>query len=76
MNTAETHIRSILKAVSWRAGGTAVTFVTALIFVGSLETAVKIGLLDTVLKIGVFYIHERIWNRLSFGRAKAPEYQI
>jgi uncharacterized membrane protein len=72
----ETHIRSILKAISWRAGGTAVTFVTAWLLVGSLETAAKIGLLDTVLKIGVFYIHERIWNRLSFGKTKPPEYQI
>jgi uncharacterized membrane protein len=72
----ETHIRSILKAISWRAGGTAVTFLTAWLFVGSIETAVKIGLLDTVLKIGVFYVHERIWNRLNFGKVKQPDYQI
>lgn len=72
----ESHIRSILKAISWRAGGTAVTFLTAWLLIGTLETAVKIGIVDTVVKIGVFYCHERLWNRLNFGKAKQPEYQI
>lgn len=72
----ESHIRSILKAVSWRAGGTAVTFLTAWVFIGTVETAMKIGLLDTILKIGVFYVHERVWNRLNIGKQKPPEYQI
>lgn len=72
----DSHIRSIFKAISWRAGGTAVTFLTAWLFVGTLETALKIGMLDTVLKIGVFYIHERVWNRLNFGKSRPPEYQI
>jgi len=72
----ESHIRSIVKAISWRAGGTAVTFLTAWFFIGSLDTAVKIGVLDTVVKIGVFYVHERLWNRLNFGKAASPEYQI
>jgi uncharacterized membrane protein len=72
----ESHIRSIAKAVSWRLGGTAVTFLTAWFFIGTLDTAVKIGILDTILKIGVFYIHERFWNRLNFGKSAPPEYQI
>jgi len=32
---------------------------------------------DIVLKIGVYFIHERIWDRINYGReAKAPEYEI
>jgi uncharacterized membrane protein len=72
----ETHVRSIIKAISWRAGGTAVTFLTAWFFIGTLDTAVKIGILDTLLKIGVFYVHERFWNGLNFGKLKPPDYQI
>ena len=72
----ETHIRSILKAVTWRAGGTVVTAVVALVLTGSLDMAAKIGLLDTAIKIGAFYVHERVWNRLNFGKQKPPEYQI
>ena len=72
----ESHIRSIAKAITWRAGGTVVTFAIAWIVTRQLELAAQIGLLDTAIKIGAFYVHERIWNRLSFGRPKLPEYQI
>ena len=72
----ESHIRSIAKAVTWRAGGTFVTFVVALILTKELELSIQIGLLDTIIKIGVFYGHERLWNRINFGREKKPEYNI
>ncbi len=72
----ESHIRSIAKAITWRAGGTVVTFAVAWIMTRQLELAAQIGLLDTAIKIGAFYIHERVWNRLKFGKEKTPEYQI
>ncbi len=72
----ETRYRSILKAISWRAGGTVVTFVVAWTLTGKLDLAVQIGALDTVIKIVAFYAHERLWNRLSFGKLRPPEYQI
>ena len=72
----DSHFRSIAKAITWRIGGTFVTFVVALILTRKLELAVQIGVLDTVVKIGAFYAHERIWNRLSFGKKKPLEYQI
>ena len=72
----ETHFRSIIKAISWRAGGTIVTFIVAWGLTGSLDLAVRIGVLDTVIKIGAFYVHERLWGRINFGRQKPPEYQI
>ncbi len=72
----ESHLRSIAKAMTWRAGGTIVTFAVAFLLLRSIELAVQIGLLDTLVKIGAFYFHERLWNRLSFGKKKPPEYQI
>ncbi|MHC4462903.1 MAG: DUF2061 domain-containing protein [Planctomycetota bacterium] len=72
----ETHYRSIAKAITWRAGGTVVTFAVAWILTGNISLSAGIGMLDTVIKIGAFYIHERLWNRLSFGKQKPPEYQI
>jgi uncharacterized membrane protein len=72
----ETHFRSILKAISWRAGGTVVTMLTAWLFIGKADVAIKIGLIDTFLKIGVFYFHERLWNRINYGKLKPPDYQI
>lgn len=72
----ETHYRSILKAVTWRAGGTVVTCGVAWIMTDSIELAARIGLLDTAVKIGAFYFHERFWNKVRFGKMKEPEYQI
>jgi adenylylsulfate kinase len=72
----ETHFRSILKAVSWRVGGTMVTVTVAWLLTKSFDLAAQIGIFDTVVKIGVFYAHERFWNRLNFGKIKSPEYEI
>jgi uncharacterized membrane protein len=62
--------------MSWRAGGTLVTFVVAWLLTGKLDLAAQIGVLDTIIKVGAFYAHERLWNRLSIGKQKPPEYQI
>jgi uncharacterized membrane protein len=72
----ESHYRSIVKAITWRAGGTVVTFAVAWILTQRVELAAQIGILDTAVKIGAFYAHERLWNRIRFGKAQPPEYQI
>jgi uncharacterized membrane protein len=72
----ETHARSMVKAISWRAGGTVVTFFVAWVLTARVELAAQIGLLDTLVKIAAFYVHERLWNHVNFGRKKPPEYHI
>ncbi len=72
----ESHVRSIAKAVTWRTGGTLVTFVVAWVMTRKLDLAAQIGLLDTAVKVAAFYVHERLWNRVGFGKLKPPEYQI
>ena len=72
----ESHFRSIIKAVTWRAGGTVVTFAVAWILTRKFELAAQIGLLDTTIKLAAFYIHERMWMKINFGKLKPPEYQI
>jgi uncharacterized membrane protein len=65
-----------VKAITWRAGGTVVTFVVAWILTRRFDLAAQIGILDTIVKIGAFYAHERVWNRMEFGKQKPPEYEI
>ena len=72
----ETKRRSIYKALSWRLLATVITSAVALVVTGEIAIAAMIGVVDTAIKLGVYYMHERVWNRLSFGRDKAPEYQI
>ena len=56
--------------------GTAATTAIAYIVTGEVKLAASIALFDTVFKIAAFYVHERLWHRISFGRTKSPEYQI
>ena len=72
----ESHYRSIVKDITWRTGGTVVTFAVAWILTGNISLSAGIGILDTVIKIGAYYVHERLWIRVKFGKLKRPEYEI
>ena len=75
---AERRVRSIAKAVSWRLTGTLDTVVVSLLITGSLKVSVSIGFLELFTKMTLYYLHERLWNRLAFGRQElpAPDYEI
>ena len=69
--------RSLVKAISWRVTGTLDTILVAYLVTGLVKLAVSIGFVELFTKIGLYYAHERVWNRLSFGRAKSGEdYEI
>ncbi len=72
----ETHFRSIVKAMSWRFIATLVTFSVVWFATGKLTLAAEIGIADALIKLGAYYSHERLWNRINFGKQKPPEYQI
>jgi adenylylsulfate kinase len=74
----ESHYRSIVKAVSYRILGSSTTALIFYVLTGKGSLSVGAGVLDMVLKIGVYFIHERIWNHINFGRSTkaAPEYEI
>ena len=65
---AETHARSILKAVSWRTLGTLDTFAISWYLTGKLKLAGLIAGLEFVTKIGWYYFHERVWSAVAWSR--------
>lgn len=68
--------RSIAKAVSYRLLGSATTGLILYILTDRVTLSLIGSALDVFLKIGAYFVHERIWNHISFGRAKPPEYEI
>jgi len=74
----EKNYRSLVKSVSYRITGTFTTFLISLCVTGKMEFALSIMTVDFITKIGVFYFHERIWNKIKFGKIKdeSPDYQI
>ncbi len=69
----EKHYRSFVKAVSWRVTGTLDTILISFLVTGQVKLAISIGFIEVFTKIGLFYAHERLWNKLSFGRVKPKE---
>jgi uncharacterized membrane protein len=67
---AETHTRSVLKAVSWRTLGTLDTFAISWFFTGRIEIAGSIAALEIATKIAWYYLHERVWAAISWGRRR------
>lgn len=67
---ADKHYRSLVKAVSWRVTGSIDTMIISFIITGKIKWALTISGVELFTKIGLFYLHERIWEKLSFGRVK------
>lgn len=72
----DSHQRSIVKAITYRLLGTILTTVIAYVITGEAKWSAAIGVTDAVFKSGFFYLHERIWNRIHFGRSQGPDYEI
>jgi uncharacterized membrane protein len=72
----DSNARSIAKAVSYRLFGSLSTALIVFIYNRNVTTSLAIGALDAVAKIGLYFVHERLWNHIDFGRPKPPEYEI
>ena len=63
----ESHLRSVLKAFSWRVIATLTTALIAYAITGELDTAIMIGAIEFVAKMFLYYLHERAWQLVPRG---------
>jgi uncharacterized membrane protein len=68
--------RSLVKAVSWRITGSIDTFILSWIFTGDPKIAGTIASVEVFTKIALFYFHERLWMRISWGQKITQDYHI
>jgi len=66
---SDTAVRSLAKAVTWRVTGTVDTFVISWLITGQALIAGGIALTEIVTKIFLFWLHERVWNRVTWGKS-------
>lgn len=53
------------------------TVVISYLITGQLRWALSIGFVELFTKVGLYYLHERVWDRISFGRKPvAGDFQI
>ena len=67
----DTHSRSFAKALSWRVTGTIDTMIISLVVTGSIKLAAAIGATEVVTKSLLYYLHERAWLKIPYGRKTA-----
>ncbi len=61
------HSRSVIKGISWRICGTLDTILIALFITGNFAKAFSIGFAEVFTKVGLYYLHERVWQKLKYG---------
>lgn len=64
----ETHARSVVKGISWRAVGTLDTTILVFLFTGELVLAAGVGATELITKVFLYWLHERAWQRVRWGR--------
>jgi len=64
----EAHRRSVAKSVTWRLMASFDTFVISLLITGRVGIAGSIAGAEMVTKVAFYYLHERVWAAVPWGR--------
>jgi len=68
--------RSLCKTLSWRLFSFLLTVTIIYAYTKKLSQAISVGAGIDLVKMVLYYVHERIWNRVDFGRHEPTDYQI
>jgi len=60
--------RTISKSITWRILITINNFLIPYITTGSWQTAVAFLTIATVMNVVIYYVHERVWNKINWGK--------
>ncbi len=63
----ESHLRTILKTISWRIIATTTTVTIAYFVFGDISNALKVGGIEFFAKMVIYYLHERAWQFAPIG---------
>jgi uncharacterized membrane protein len=63
-----TKSRSFTKSLSYRVFGTLSSFAVVYVITGKGSLATLIAFWETVVKVAIYYWHERVWDKIRWGR--------
>ena len=63
----ESHLRSILKGITWRIIATLTIIIIAYFKTGDVTLALEIGAIEFFIKFALYYLHERAWQLAPRG---------
>ena len=68
----DSHKRSVAKAVSWRLVATLTTMGIVLALTRRIVLMIEVGFLDIIAKLVFYYLHERAWGKIGWGKETHP----
>ena len=60
--------RSLVKTVTWRITGSGATFAIGYAISGNFAIATSIASIQLVANTILYFIHERVWDRVKWGK--------
>ncbi len=72
----EKRSRSILKTISWRIWATITTCTIVYFFTKRFFLAVSVGGIEIIAKMILYFFHERVWNKISFGKKSVKPFVL
>ena len=64
----DSKFRSLVKTISWRLTGSGATFLISLLISNNISIAGTIAVIQLVANTILYYIHERIWNKIEWEK--------
>ena len=65
-----TYERSFVKGLVWELISFVITFIAVYIVFGNFKTSLGFSLVLTLIKISLFFIHERVWKMIRWGKIR------
>jgi len=66
----ESHLRSILKGLTWRIIASGAIFIITYLTTGEMNTAVTVTSIEFPVKLLLYYLHERGWQSIPRGQIR------
>ena len=67
---AEKTKRSVVKTITWRIIASATTILLVYVITKKIVLSLGVGLIEFIVKLLLYFFHERIWNKVPWGREK------
>jgi uncharacterized membrane protein len=64
----DTPKRSLVKTITWRITGSGATFAISYAISGNFTIAGSIASIQLVANTILYFIHERVWDKVTWGR--------
>jgi len=66
----ESHLRSIIKGLTWRVIATSTIFIITYYSTGEIKTAATVASIEFPVKLFIYYLHERAWLLVPRGKIR------